>query len=85
MRVVWILREVYIKMRQDLRETGRSKRRFETSLTKNGRSLELNDVYFKMREVWDKLRGVREFKRSLRKTGRSLEKLKEVRENLIDE
>ena len=51
MRVVWILREVYIKMRQDLRKTGRSKRRFETSLTKNGRSLELNDVYFKMREV----------------------------------
>ena len=52
MREVWIIGEVYIKMRRGLRKTGRSKRGFE---------------------------------RSLRKTGRSLEKLKEVRENLIDE
>ena len=47
MREVWIIGEVYIKMRRGLRKTGRSKRGFERSMRKNWREVKEN-----LRRVW---------------------------------
>ena len=60
LKEVWMLREVYIKMRWGLRKTGRSKGGFERSLRKTGRSLERLKRRENFREVWEKIGEVKE-------------------------